>query len=313
MWFKQAQIFQLIKPLKWTAEEFAQHLQALAFTPCLPSFPASYGWVSPFNSEEAALVHSANQCLLFCLQFEDKILPSSVVKQAVNDRIKQIADQFDRKVYRKEKLSLKDEMTQTLLPRAFSKISKVYAYIDVQNSWLIIDTVSATKTEKFLELLRRSCEDLEVDYVETKRVAPLLTNWLLDGDFPSSFSVEKSCVLRDPQQQARVIRCQQQELSAEAVINLLKDGCEVHQLACAWHDRVNFNLTEKFTLTGIRFHDTVLELAKEHYSESEFQKMDADFFIMTETFQGLFKDLMLEFGAEEKAAGHIKQPLAEMA
>lgn len=299
MWFKQAQIFQLTKPCSLTAEQLAEYLEPLAFTPCLPSFPASYGWTSPFNAEDAPLVHFANNCLLLCMQFEEKILPSTVVKQAVNEKVKQIAAQFDRKVYNKEKLTIKDEMTQTLLPRAFSKYSKVYAYIDTQNNWLILDTVSATKTEKFLELLRRSCEDLEFEYLETKKVPLLLTNWLLDGDFPNSFSIEKSCVLRDPQQQTRVIRCQQQELSADPVITLLKDGCEVHQLSCAWHDRVNFNLTEKFTLTGIRFHDTVLELAKDSYSESENQKIDADFFIMTETLQGLLKDLLVEFGEGE--------------
>lgn len=303
MWFKQAQIYQVTKQtFGYEPEKLAEQLAAFAFTSCLPSLPMSYGFVSPFEHDEAPLVHAANHCMLFCLQFEEKLLPSTVVRHAVNERVRYLAREHDRKVSQKEKRDLKEEMTQTLLPRAFSKFSKMYAYFDTANNWLVIDSTVGSKTEKLIELLYRCLEGIEIQSIETKNITATLTNWLLDGDYPTSLSIEKACVLRDPQQKNRVIRCQHQELSAEGVLSLVKEGCEVNQLALAWYDRVNFSLTEKFILTGIRFHDAVLALAKEHYSESEQQKIDADFFIMTQTLQQLFEELSSVFAVKAPAA-----------
>ncbi|MBI5448574.1 MAG: recombination-associated protein RdgC [Gammaproteobacteria bacterium] len=301
MWFKQVHIFQLNeKFLAYEPEKIAEQLGAFGFTPCLPSLPASYGFVPPLGNEEGVLVHAVNQCLFFCLQFEEKILPSSVVRQAVNDRVSYLAREYDRKISAKEKKELKEEMTQTLLTRAFTKISKLYAYIDIKNHWLVLDTNSASKTEKCIELLYRCFEEIQVSAIDTKNVSSILTTWLMDGDCSPHLFIGSACVLRDPQQKNRVVRCQNQPLFAEGILSLVKEGCEVNQLALDWHDRVSFCLTEKFALTSVRFHDAVLQLAKEQSAETEQQRMDADFFIMTETLQEIIHELLSVFSKSNK-------------
>ncbi len=298
MWFKQAQIFQLTAPMAYDAEQLEQQLAAFAFSPCLPSLPSTYGFISPFDLEGAPLVHAGNHCLMFCLQFEEKILPATVVRHALREKIKHIAASQSRSVSQKEKNEMKEEVTQTLLPRAFSKLTKVYGYIDTRQHYVVLDTTAALKTEKLIALLGRAVAGLQLEYVETKRIATLMTHWLLDGDYPVSLFIEKKCVLRDPKEMHRVIRCQHQELSAEGVLSLIKDGCEVNQLAFAWHDRVSFVLHDNFVLSGLRFHDVVLALAKSQDAASSLQKLDADFFIMTETLQALFADLFAACCAE---------------
>lgn len=306
MWFKSAQIFQLSK-VSYDGMQMAEALSDFAFSPCLASLPSSYGWVSPFELEGAPLVHSANGYLLFCLQFEDKILPASVVKQELNEKLINLSQQYGRKISKKERLSIKDEVTQSLLIRAFSKRTRLYAYIDTKKNYLVLDTTSGTKTQKFIELLSRSIEGLELTPIETKKMPFLLTAWVKNQDTPKTINIEKSCVLRDPEQQHRVIRCQQQELSAEGVLSLIDDGCEVIQLACNWQDRVQFKLQDPFMLSGLRFGDELLAASKELGVESDQQRLDADFYIMTETLEGLFHDLLSEI--ETKAAIPAKEVL----
>jgi recombination associated protein RdgC len=294
MWFKQVQIFQLNDPITYAPEKLAQQLQALAFTSCLPSMHSSVGWTSPLEMDNAPLVHAMNGYMMICMQQEEKILPATVVRQELNDKIKQIEARDDRKVGYSEKLSLKEEIIVTLLPRAFTKLSRLYAYIDTKNKWLILGTANAKKTEDFLMLFKKSVSE-NIRAFEINKVPPVITQWLKKQAYPKEFSVEKTCLLQDPQQQNRIIRCQHQDLFAAGIQSLIKDGCEAKQLAISWQDRVSFVLAEDFSLRSIQYLEDVLMAVKEIDSETEQQQFDADFFIMTETLAALFLDLLKLF------------------
>ncbi len=298
MWFKQVQIWQLAT-LIYDAEVLEQQLSNLAFQPCLPSLPSSYGWVSPLGQDHAPLVHVANGYMLLCMQIEEKILPATVVNQALQEKIKTIQTQQDRKVGKKEKYELKDEITQNLLPRAFSKFTQIYAYLDLKNAWLVIGSNVTAKCEKFLELFKRSQNDFIPQAVNVKRMGPILSHWLLHDNSPDALVIEKSCVLIDPKQQTRVIRCQEQDLYAAGILSLLKEGCEVFQLSLSWYDKISFTLVEDFSLKNIKYQDAVLGLAKDQYGESAAQRLDADFVIMTETLSGLLMLLSELFVKQE--------------
>jgi recombination associated protein RdgC len=119
MWFKQLQLFQLPEK-KFSLDEITEKLEQLAFIPCLPSLPYSTGWVSPVDEENAPMIRNVNGYMMVCIQIEEKILPGVVVRQELKEKIKQMETSQDRKIRSKEKLSLKDEITYTLLPRALA-------------------------------------------------------------------------------------------------------------------------------------------------------------------------------------------------
>lgn len=298
MWFKQIQLFQLTSPIHHPTQKLAERLEPLAFRPCLPSMPSSMGWVSPLEEEDAPLVRTLNGCHLICLQLEEKILPASVVGQTLKEKMKQLEITEARKIRQKEKLSYKDEVMHTLLPRAFSKFTRLYAYIDTKNQWLIVNTVSSAKLELFMNVFKKSLGD-GVEAFDVVKPSSIITQWLKNNDYPKEFSIEKSCVLRDPNQQSRVIRCQQQDLFASSIQTLVKEGCEVIQLGLCWQDRINFVLADDFSLRTIRrTEDDLAEL--QEVTESKTQKMDAYFFMMTEMFGGMLKELLGVFVVGEK-------------
>ena len=300
MWFKQAQIFKLSAPVLSDLNALEEQLAKLEFTPCLPSLPFSYGWTSPIDKDEAPLVHAVNHHLLICMQLEEKILPAIVVRQALNEKIRNIESTQARKVSHKEKYALKDEITQSLLPRAFSKLSRVTAYIDTDNNWMVIDTTTSFKVDIFLKLFKRSLSDVSCHTIETKNIPKIVTRWLLQDTCPRSFFIEQSCVLKDPNLQSRTIRCQHQDLSDAAIQSLLKGGCEVQQISLNWSNKISFTLIDDFTLKSISYHDELLESVKENDIETEDQQFSADVVIMTELLSSLLKQLVRLFGDEAK-------------
>jgi recombination associated protein RdgC len=126
-------------------------------------------------------------------------------------------------------------------------------------------------------------------------VSPVMTNWVKTQKYPQEFSVEKACLLQDPNQQNRIIRCQQQDLFAPSIQSIIKDGCEVKQLALSWQDRVGFMIEENLLLRGIQYQEEVLTAVKEIESETEQQQFDANFFIMSQTLTALLQDLLKIF------------------
>lgn len=312
MWFKQVQIFKLPKFLDTATERLISQLEPLQFTSCSLSMPYSAGWVPPIDEEGEPLVRALNGYVMLCLQVEEKILPAAVINQALAEQVKAIEAAEDRKVSGKEKASLKEELTLTLLPRAFSKQTRFYGYIDTRNGWLILGTTNKKGTELFLSLFKKTVTE-DVHPLEIKKLSPIFTQWLMHEAYPSSFGIEKNCVLQDPSQAKRVIRCQQQNLFAGSIQSLIKDGCEIIQLGLSWLDKVNFVLTETLLLKSIQFQEELVSAAKEMEAETRQQLFNADFLIMTETFSALLNELLEPLIVAEKITKEEKTLVEEMA
>ena len=119
MWFKQVQIFQVINSMPHNEGVLEEQLEKLGFEPCKANTPYTYGWISPVDEDDEYLVHSYKNYLLFCLQIEEKVLPTYVIRQELKERIKEIESSQQRKVSAKEKYAIKDEIYSMLLPQAF--------------------------------------------------------------------------------------------------------------------------------------------------------------------------------------------------
>jgi len=313
MWFKNTQLFQLTSSFTASPEELAQMLETYHFEPCLPSLPDSHGWITPFEHvDEGPLVYAANGFSLFCLQIEEKILPVAVIRRHVNDKVKEMEKKLDRKISSKEKLRIKDDVIFSLLPRAFTKITRIHAYLDTKNKQLVLNTTNTKHTELFMSAVQKSIDQLRLAAPELKDLSKLMTGWLQKAVLPKAFSIEKDCVLQDDSQQSRVIRCKQQDLSAQPIQALLTDGCAVKQVALDWQDRVQFMLSNEFLLQSIKYDDALIEQARDVEGSDEMQQFAADFVIMTETLRQLFAELLV-LVVKKKSTQSAKDKVAEPA
>lgn len=261
MWFKQLTIYPLNKDKLPDLEMLANKLQEGAFKPCMGLDWDSIGFSSPV-SFSPEMVFPAQNTWRIALKKEEKVLPAAVVRDILDEKINEIREIEGRNVGRKEKIELKENITDDLLPRAFTKSSKTEAIIDSQYGFLLINQANSNRAEMLLTKLRDALGGLEAKLPRTQQSpGSLMTEWLLQSRAAGHFELDSDCELKGLGDAAPVVRISHQDLTAEEVVNLVKNGKIVTQLGLCWQDRVRFVLTQDFTLKRIQFLDVVQEEA----------------------------------------------------
>ncbi len=301
MWFRNLQMFHLQQPFNLTPEELHHSLEPQAAKECGSQEPFSYGWKSPLGRQGAQLTHAANGCIMICARREEKILPASVVRERLAEKVEEIEEAEARKVRRREKEELKDILMQQLLPQAFTKSALTYAYIDPKGGWLIVDSSNPSKAEELLNLLRDSLGSLRVKpLTAAQSPASVMTAWLSDKGPQGGFIIGDECELRDPMEEGGIIRCRRQDLMGDEIEPHLKAGKQVVRLALEWDERVSFVLSEDLSIKRLGFMDIIQEEAAEVSAEDDSARFDADFAIMSLELGRFIPRLLEQFGGLEK-------------
>jgi recombination associated protein RdgC len=299
MWFRNLRPYRLGARLGITTEDLEQRLAGRVFVPCRPAQPLSTGWVPALGDKAETLVHAAGPYWLVRLQREEKLLPASVVRDEVNDRISQIATAQGRKVYRKEKLSITDEVTQDLMPRAFSRRQAIEALVDDRNGWLWVNHGSAPRAEDLLGALREGLGSLPAVIPSTRKSpAVVMSHWLLHSDLPAGFSFGSEADLADPQEGGGVVRARGMDLDCDEIRSHLESGKFVERLALHWDDRLSFVLDKDLTIRRLKFAEALVE-ANDDVDDDPLARRDADFMLMSEAISELQNLLLDAFGGLE--------------
>jgi len=299
MWFKNIRAYRLTSPFTLTPEQLAEQLAQRAFTPCAKSQALALGWVPPLGGEDGELVHAAAGRMLVKLKREEKLLPSTVVRELLDEKVAEIETGQARKVYRKERLNLKDEIIQDCLPRAFTRSASVYAYVDTRANWVFVDAASATRAEELLNLLRECIGSFPVllPQVNSAPVA-VMTGWLLHRNLPQDFELGQECELREPGEEGGVVRCRGVDLLSEEVETHLHAGKQVARLSLGWDERLQLVLAEDLCLRRLKFADELMKENEDIAEGDEAARMDADFALMADAIGTLQERILTLFGGE---------------
>ena len=299
MWFKNIRAYRLTSPFTLTPEQLAEQLAQRAFTPCAKSQALALGWVPPLGGEDGELVHAAAGRMLVKLKREEKLLPSTVVRELLDEKVAEIEAGQARKVYRKERLNLKDEIIQDCLPRAFTRSASVYAYVDTRANWVFVDAASATRAEELLNLLRECIGSFPVllPQVNSAPVA-VMTGWLLHRNLPQDFELGQECELREPGEEGGVVRCRGVDLLSEEVETHLHAGKQVARLSLGWDERLQLVLAEDLCLRRLKFADELMKENEDIAEGDEAARMDADFALMADAIGTLQERILTLFGGE---------------
>lgn len=285
MWFKNLKIYRFTKPFTLSPEQLEQQLAEKSFHPCASTQASSYGWVSPLHHPDAdnsQLTHSIGKYTMICSRQEERILPSSVVNDALNDKLDSIQSETGRRPVGKYKQSIKDELILDLLPRAFTRSKRTYAYLDQENQFIIVDAASSNKAEELIEFLRQTLGSLPVIPLKTNiSPANLMTSWLKGENLKDDFVIKDECELQESTEDGAIIRCKRQDLSSDEIQMHLDNGKEVTRLAVTWNDSMDCLLQDDLNIKRLKFSDELLEQAADDGAEDPAARFDADFNLMT--------------------------------
>src|SRR5690606_22430177 len=103
MWFRNLLIYRINLEQPLDSEQLEQALASKPALACGSQTPATYGFVPALGKhEDAPLVHAAQGFMLIRARQQERILPGSVVRDALDEKVSEIEDRESRKVYKKE-------------------------------------------------------------------------------------------------------------------------------------------------------------------------------------------------------------------
>ncbi len=297
MWFRNLTLFRFSESTAKTLKTLEASLNEQRLRACGPLELATHGFVSPYGRNEEVLVHRVGPYALLTVGREDRLLPSSVVNDELAARLQKITEKEGRKIGAKERKRLKEDVLTDLLPRAFTRLSKLNAYLAVKSGWLALDTASRKAGEEATSQLREALGSFPaVPMAAEESPRALMTDWVIHGKLPEGLALGDECELRDPAETGAVVRCRRQDLETDEVREHLKSGKQVFQLGLTYADRIGFVLGEDLTVRKLRFLDQVQDDLGDTTPESAIAELDALFALMTLELEQLLAKFELWFG-----------------
>ena len=301
MWFKNLIIYRLSTPIDLTEDELETRLEEFAFRPCTSQEKSKYGWSKPMGKQGESLLHVTDGNILLCAKKEDKMLPASVVREALDEKVELIEAETARPVKKKEKDALKEEIEHSLLPRAFSRLGSTFAYIAPSMGLIIVDASSHNKAEDLLALLRKSIGSLAVLPLQSKSlVDQTMTSWLSDETPTHPFELLEEAELKSPLENGAIIRCKNQDLICNELKAHIENGMFAVKVAMQYAESLTFVLSEDMTIKRVKFTDVVTEQKDDQDKDDKAACFDADFAIMAGEFEQFIPALLDVLGGEER-------------
>ncbi|OBW94128.1 recombinase RdgC [Gallibacterium salpingitidis] len=299
-WFKNILVYRLTKKLDWSSEALQNSLAQQEFTPCGSSDHSKFGWQPPLSTSDQ-LYFTAGGHFLLVAHREEKILPTPVIKETLDNRIQKLEEAQQRKLKKTEKQALKDDVIATLLPRAFSRHQRTALWIDTTNDLIYVDAASSKRAEDVLALLRKSLGSLPViPFSFAEELSMAMTDWLLKDQLPQWLTCLEEGEFKDLNTGSS-IRCKNQDLYEQDIQGHLAAGKVVTKLALDWENHFSFVLYEDASLKRIKFADMVKEKNDDILKEDVAQRFDADFVLMTGEVSLLMQNLIELLGEKQLA------------
>lgn len=284
MWFKSTFIYQIRDP------EFIQRLgqhpihEGHGFSDCLPGQPVSMGLVPPHRGlSELQLVQT--DFAVWKLQRQERLLPASVVNETLQERVEALQQDEDRRIGRSERQDLKEQITQELLPRAFTRKQQHLIIVDRQSGWLFVQSGSESRADELTAALRDILGELPVVPLGALcRPESVWAEWLQQGTLPDGVDVADELTLFHPAEEATV-RIKQLGWDSDEVQQLLTTGYRPQQMLLNWQDQVTLQVNEKSVLKRLRFADELLEQASTEGGDDALAEWEAGLHLMVGTLR----------------------------
>jgi recombination associated protein RdgC len=301
MWFKNLAIYRFTETFKHDPAELEQQLEQYAFKPCGSMDMSKSGWTPPLGDNGQQLVHTGNGFMMLCIKKQEKVIPTPVINEQTSEQVQLIEEQQARKLRKKERDDIRDEVIHSLLPKAFTISRRTYAIIDPKGGWIMVDAASSNKAEELLSYLRETLDGLPVVPLTTaSNPSSIMTQWL-SAQTPGDITIENECELTNLEQEGSLIRCKRQDLSLPEIMNHLENGKKVTKLAVIWAERMSFVIEENLAIKRLKFLDLIQDQAAEVNTSDQADQFDVDFSIMSLELAAFLPRLIELFGGEQQS------------
>jgi recombination associated protein RdgC len=281
-----------------TAAALEQAIAPQAFTPASSNELLRQGWVPP--REGGALVHAVAGQFLLILKTEKKVMPAAAVNAIAKARAAELEEQQGFPPGKKAMKELKERAADEMLPRAFTVPSHLQVWIDPVNGWLAVDAASPAKADDVVKLLLKAVDRMPLESLRVQRSpVAVMTSWLEADEAPHNFTIDQDTELRATGESRAAVRYVKHSLDPADIGRHIAAGKQCTRLAMTWNSRISFMLTESLAIKGIKPLDILKEGAA--YANSDHERADNDFVLMTGELAKMLVDLVDALGGEAKS------------
>lgn len=288
--FKNAMVYQITQPAKDYIDALVVKAADNIFAPCAPSQSSSVGFVPVFK--DGPLVYEQQNFAVVRVKKQSKSLPAAGINEILEEKVEEIEQEQDRKVYRKERLTIKDEIIAEKLPSVLPTSEMIYAYIDTRLNMVVVDAGSEAKSDIVLHMIREAIGSFPVMIPEVKsNPVGSMTRWLQTRQSPY-FQFGRNCILHEPMEGGATMKVIDDDLFSDSVEAAINEGKQVQNISLGYDHSITFDLYNQHKLKRLSLSDEV-EPPEEETPGSIF---DTGIFIMVEQLHELIPKVGEAFG-----------------
>ncbi|MBB3142782.1 recombination-associated protein RdgC [Halomonas organivorans] len=310
MWFRNLHLYRLHDVPDADAVVLEFFLSHQAYRPLGGSEARRLGWTAPAGRASTLLCHELQGHRLITAQRQERILPTSVVREEVDERVEAIETAEGRKLRRQEKLTLKEQVYEELLPRAFVRSQRIDLWWDTQRQLIAINTSSRKRAEEVLDLLRETLGSLKVTPLASQTL-PMraMTTWASDpASRPADLAMGDQVELKAKGDDG-VIRARQVDIDSSDMHEHLVCGRQASKLALGIEGRLSFVLHDDLALKSIRFDDALVDEASQtDDGDDAVVRLETDFLLMAQALAESIERILDWLGGEAQAGGAVPKP-----
>jgi recombination associated protein RdgC len=192
----------------------------------------------------------------FKLRYDQKILPTSVIKSQTDKRVAEIEATEDRKVPAKERQAVKNDVIFTLLPKAFAKENTVTCFYWKKDNLLIVPTASAKLADITISALIRAVGSIKTHTIHVDGIKQSLTSKLktfLETEVGiMQFDFDSTVKLKAEEGRVTTIKGVDLAEAKEGILEAIAQGSSVAELGLST-STMFFRLSHDFVIRGVSF------------------------------------------------------------
>lgn len=309
MWFNNLLFFSYENELPSNDEELQNCLNEYRLKPCPPHAKSIMGFDTIVNQDTETLLHSINGCHIAALTQTQRLLPSTVLAAALEEKKLAYEIEHQKSMPRSEVMQTKETLEFDMLPKAFTINKKRWFYIDTKNKWVVVNLAQATQASDVIAYLIKAFGSLGFAAMELNHALPdLMKQWLITPDSLSyGFSLGTQCQLVRSEDDKTAYNCKDIETHHDHLCELLDQGYQVKSLDMIWEDKMTFQLMDNLVFKRVKCLDILNETLKENSNlESAWAKFDGDMALLT----GEIRQFMSDFSSLVDASSDVETDVA---
>lgn len=293
-------MWRFTRPFEMDANALAEKLRADAIKPIGPQEMKRSGW-TPVLEDRFVI---SDGCMLVCLRTDQRILPSHVVNRHVADRVRALEQEMQRRVGRRERDEIKDQVTLELMPRAFIKTAHTMAFIDPTGGSVVVDSAGAKTAEDLLSRLRRTLGSLPVRPPAVEASPRFtMTGWLSGSvDVPGQIVPGEACEMHGLGERGGKVKVKGLDLYGEEITVHIHAGKQTVSLEAEFDGSFSTTVGEDLSLKSIKWLDRIRDRLDDVDSDDRAALLYAEFYLTSREIIRCFEVLMAAFGGEDRSA-----------